>query len=250
MAGDKAFRIQLEKLLEQIPGRDFRKTDPSGIVEEFINSKPNAVQLDIELAALFVAMISWGNRKAIRSTARKLVFEEMRSSPAEYIRNGKFEGKGAGAFSKCVYRTLDMPTFQEVCRNIRNALEGYDSIEEALGSRNAVEALSLLSMWLKPARLGFPGKSACKRLCMFMRWMTRKNAPDFGVWKSRSQSDLFAVMDVHVNRLTVSMRQCKTPSWKGCLELTEIFKKWDSLDPIKYDIALMMYADNVKKNLN
>ena len=40
------------------------------------------------------------------------------------------------------------------------------------------------------------------------------------------------------------MRRCRTPSWNGCLELTEIFRSWDPVDPLKYDVALMMLADS------
>ena len=248
MTKEKSFRLQLEKLLEKLPGYDFRKTDPSGIIEEFINSKPDAAQLDIEIAALLVCMISWGNRKAIRSTARKLIFDEMRLEPKAYILEGRFKGGGNGVFSNCVYRTLNFNSFQEVCDNLRNALKGFDSIEEAVKGKNAFETLSQLCEWLKPARIGTPGKSVCKRMCMYMRWMTRTEKPDFGIWKSRFPGDLFAVMDVHVNRLTSSIRKCKTSTWNGCCELTDIFKSWDSLDPLKYDVALMMYADSAESD--
>jgi uncharacterized protein (TIGR02757 family) len=243
MTRENAFRSKLEKLLEKLPEYDFRKTDPSGIVGEFMDSNPGAAQIDIELAALFVAMISWGNRKAIRSTARKLLFEEMRLEPWRYVSAGEFEGAGNGVFRKCVYRTLDFAAFKDVCGNIRKGLEGFSSIEEAVEGKSSLETLEILCGWLKPARIGVPGKGVCKRMCMYLRWMTRKGIPDFGIWKNRAESDLFAVMDVHVNRLTAPLRKCKTPTWKGCLELTGIFRKWDKNDPLKYDIALMMYAD-------
>ena len=55
MTRENAFRSKLEKLLEKLPEYDFRKTDPSGIVGEFMDSNPGAAQIDIELAALFVA---------------------------------------------------------------------------------------------------------------------------------------------------------------------------------------------------
>jgi uncharacterized protein (TIGR02757 family) len=249
MIGKKAFRLQLEKLLEKLPNYDFRKTDPSGIVEEFINSKPNAAKLDIEIAALFISMISWGNRKAIRSTARKLVFDEMRLEPERYIRSKEFEGNGNRVFSNCVYRTLNFAAFQQVCENVRLGINGFNSIEEAMEGKTSIEVLSTLCDWLKPARIGVPGKSVCKRMCMYMRWMTRKSKPDFGVWQSRKESDLFAIMDVHVNRLTSPIRKCKTPTWTGCCELTEIFKSWDPIDPLKYDIALMMYADEREQGI-
>lgn len=233
----------LDPLVDKIEAQDFRSGDPAGIVGDFSSAACGMSQLDLEIAALLVSMISWGNRKAIRSTARRLVFDEMGARPARYIRDALFEGKGRGAFGNCVYRTLDFPHFQAVCRNLRGALAGNETIEGIVAGKNAVDALGTICSLLAPAKVGIPGSSPCKRMCMFMRWMTRTGAPDFGLWKTRSQSDLLAVMDVHVNRQTQSMRRCKTPSWNGCLELTEIFKSWDPVDPLKYDVALMMLAD-------
>jgi len=239
----RRMKALLDPLAAGVDAAGFRSGDPAGIVGEFSASRNSMSQADVEIAALLVAMISWGNRKAIRATARKLVFEEMESRPERYIRNGLFENGGRGAFGKCVYRTLDFPHFQAVCRNLGSALRGKSTLEGALSGKSAVDALRELCSILAPAKVGFPGSSPCKRMCMFMRWMTRPGAPDFGLWKTRSQADLLAVMDVHVNRQTQAMRRCKTPSWKGCLELTGIFKAWDPCDPLKYDIALMMLAD-------
>lgn len=240
-------RARMRKILDGLAGKmaeaDFRSVDPSGIVGEFESSGERS-QLDLEIAALFTAMISWGNRKAIRSAARRLVFEEMEASPARYVREGLFEGKGRGTFAKCVYRTLDFARFQKVCRNLRAALEGKSTIEELVAGKDAAGALGVLCGILAPAGVGAPGRSPCKRMAMFLRWMTRRGAPDFGIWKSRGEADLLAVMDVHVNRQTMPMRACRAPSWKGCLELTEIFKSWDPADPLKYDVALMMLADS------
>jgi len=241
----RRMKALLDPLVDMIETQDFRSGDPAGIVGEFTSASAGMSQADVEIAALLVSMISWGNRKAIRSTARRLVFEEMEARPEKYIRDGLFEGRGRGTFGRCVYRTLDFPHFQAVCRNLRGALAKAETLEGLLAGKTGVEALGTFCGLLAPAKVGVPGSSPCKRMCMFMRWMTRTGAPDFGLWRTRSRSDLFAVMDVHVNRQTQSMRRCKTPSWNGCLELTEIFKSWDPDDPLKYDVALMMLADGV-----
>ena len=79
---------------------------------------------------------------------------------------------------------------------------------------------------------------------MFFRWMIRKNVPDMNIWKSRNQQDLYAIMDVHVCHQTKDILKNKQPTWKACEELTNIFKRWDKNDPLKYDIALMTLADS------
>ena len=51
-------------------------------------------------------------------------------------------------------------------------------------------------------------------------------------------------MDVHVCHQTKDILKNKQPTWKACEELTNIFKRWDKNDPLKYDIALMTLADS------
>src|SRR5690606_4039459 len=42
--------------------------------------------------------------------------------------------------------------------------------------------------------------SACKRLCMYLRWMVRKGPVDFGIWSSISPRQLVLPLDVHSGR--------------------------------------------------
>ena len=119
------------------------------------------------------------------------------------------------------------------------------TIEQYLQGKNCNQCIEALCALLAPAKLGSPGKSACKRICMFMRWMTRTTSPDLGIWTERSQRDLYAVMDVHVCDLTSSILVHKNASWASCCELTDIFRSWDADDPLKYDIALMTLSDRI-----
>ena len=226
----------------------FKSVDPCGIVHKLKVRTSN--QLDIELGALFVSMISWGNRKAIRTAAEHMLFDEMEWSPSSFITEGKFEDSYKNAKNNCVYRTLNVETFKSVCRKIRKGLDGYNTMEECLKGKTAKESINIICSWLSDAKIGTMGKSACKRICMFMRWMTRTAAPDFGVWSTRSQQDLYAIMDVHVCELTRSILTNKRPTWKACEELTNMFKSWDADDPLKYDIALMVFADKMNKTNN
>lgn len=233
----------------------FKNVDPCGLVYELLSHTDE--QLDIELGALFVAMITWGNRKAIRQAARHMLEDEMKWHPGKFILSGAYEDSYCDAKNGCVYRTLNRDKFKEVCRNIHNALiggidhskpiTGKDSptLEKFLEGKSCKECIEVLCSLLSPAKLGSIEKSACKRICMFMRWMTRTTSPDLGIWQERSQKDLYAVMDVHVCTLTNSILTHKNASWASCCELTEIFRSWDSEDPLKYDIALMTLSDRM-----
>lgn len=227
---------------EQFDLERFKAVDPCGVVYQLMEHTDS--QLDIELGALFVAMITWGSRKVIYPTALRMLRDEMQWHPAQFIRMGCYELSYATARNQCVYRTLNVPTFKAVCRNLRAAIEGYDTLEQIFADRPTKQVIDIISTWLAPARVGTMDKSACKRICMYLRWMTRRTSPDLGIWRHRSQSDLYAVMDTHVLQLTQSILTCSRPTWKACEQLTSIFRSWDPLDPLKYDIALMTLADH------
>ncbi len=221
----------------------FKVTDPCGTVYQLMQHTER--QLDIEIGALLVAMISWGSRKVIYPTALHMLRDEMNWHPADFILNKKYEQSYANAKNNCVYRTLNVSTFKAVCNRLYDAISGHETMEELFNGKDTKYVVGEICTWLQDARIGTMDKSACKRVCMFVRWMTRHASPDLNIWKSRSQKDLYAVMDTHVLQLTQSILKNKRPTWKACEELTSIFKSWDSEDPLKYDIALMTMADRM-----
>lgn len=220
----------------------FIANDPCGSVYQLMEHTDR--QLDIEIGALLVAMISWGSRKVICPTALHMLRDEMRWHPARFIMDEEYEHAYADAKNGCVYRTLNVETFRQVCRNLRAALSGHDTMEQLFCGMPTKQVIATICQWLAPAKIGTMDKSACKRVCMFVRWMTRATSPDLNIWRTRPQSDLYAVMDTHVIQLTSSLLQGKRPTWRTCEELTSIFKSWDAEDPLKYDIALMTMADH------
>ena len=83
--------------------------------------------------------------------------------------------------------------------------------------------------------------SACKRLCMFMRWMVRTGSPvDLGLWSWIDRRTLVVPLDVHVAQQAhrLGLLYSKAPTMQSALGLTlrlaEIFPD----DPLKGDFAL------------
>ena len=171
---------------------------------------------------------------------------EMKWRPGAFVMSGAYRDSYLDTRNNCVYRTLNRDAFILVCENIQSALapSGCATLEQYFAGRDIDGIIRELSVWLKPARLGTFGTSACKRICMYLRWMIRTQAPDLGLWRNHSQRDLYAVMDVHVCRLTAELTGMNQASWKSCCRLTQIFRSWDAADPLKYDVALMTVVDN------
>lgn len=86
------------------------------------------------------------------------------------------------------------------------------------------------------------GKSTCKRLNMFLRWMVRNDerGVDFGTWKNIKPSRLICPIDVHVARVSrkLGLLTRKQTDWTAAVELTDALRKFDPADPVKYDFAL------------
>ena len=229
---------------------EFLSVDPCGLVYELKEHTEN--QLDLELGALFVAMITWGNRKAIRQAGRRMLRDEMKWQPAEFILKQHYLHSYETATRGCVYRTLNRDRFIEVCDIIHDELVSSGlgpeelCLERLFLGHTVEEVIDKLCRWLAPARLGKAGVSACKRICMYLRWMIRQGEPDLGLWaRSKDKRNLYAIMDVHVCQLTASLLGRKQANWKSCVELTEIFRSWNPADPLFYDVALMTVADHV-----
>lgn len=96
-------------------------------------------------------------------------------------------------------------------------------------------------------------KSTCKRLNMFLRWMVRKDdqGVDFGLWNHIKPANLICPCDVHVDRVArrLGLISRKQTDWQTAIELTQELRKFDALDPVKYDFALFGMGVEEKNNL-
>ena len=84
--------------------------------------------------------------------------------------------------------------------------------------------------------------STCKRINMYLRWMVRSDncGVDFGLWKNISPAQLVIPLDVHVARVArhLKLLDRKQTDWPAAAELTNVLRKFDATDPVKYDFAL------------
>lgn len=83
--------------------------------------------------------------------------------------------------------------------------------------------------------------SACKRLFLYLRWMSRRDEVDPGCWKRVDPRRLVVPMDTHMAQVA-SGRLHFLPSpradLKAALAVTAAFRLYAPEDPVKYDFAL------------
>jgi uncharacterized protein (TIGR02757 family) len=237
----------LDEKASQFNRPGFIANDPISIPHLFTKKQ------DIEIAGFFAAMLAWGQRVTIIRKCRELM-ELMDNDPYRFVTG--YRPSDLRRFSNFKHRTfnaIDALYFLEALRSIYNE---YGSMEHAFKIQKQEENIEgglvrfhhrFFSLENHPHRtkkhLPTPErKSTCKRLVMFMRWMVRtdNNGVDFGIWKTVSPSQLICPCDVHVDRVARKLKliKRKQTDWQTAVELTNKLKKFDPIDPVKYDFAL------------
>lgn len=134
----------------------------------------------------------------------------------------------------------DMETlFTEAYKNRGSVLDGLNALIETMRSLNAYESRGYNFLVGSPVTK-LKGGAPMKRWLMFLRWMVRNDAIDFGLWKEVDKKDLLIPLDTHT--FTVSRKlgllKRKTYDMQAVMELTDTLKTFDPDDPVKYDFAL------------
>jgi len=83
--------------------------------------------------------------------------------------------------------------------------------------------------------------SACKRLCMMLRWLVRPaDGIDLGLWNGVSPAQLIIPVDTHVSRISryLGLTGRKAADWRMAQEITAALRTFDPADPVKYDFSL------------
>lgn len=82
--------------------------------------------------------------------------------------------------------------------------------------------------------------SACKRLNLFLRWMTRRDGVDPGGWTRVPTRQLVVPLDTHTIRIgkCLGLTRRASPGWRMAAEITGALRILDPDDPVRYDFSL------------
>lgn len=242
-------RAELKKWLDAQVLRynhpSFIEQDPISIPHLFTRKQ------DIEIAGLFAAVFSWGNRTTIVNKSRELM-QLMMMQPYEFCLHHK--EKDLRKLAGFKHRTFQADDLYYFIYFLHQHYKRYDSLEAAFFPRKKMTVeeglnhfreyfFSLEHLKRTEKHMASPlQKSACKRLNMYLRWLVRKDKKgvDFGIWKNISSASLVCPLDVHVSNVAreLNLLTRKQNDWEAAIELTENLKRFDSNDPVKYDFAL------------
>ena len=228
---------------------NFIELDPISIPHRFSKKQ------DIEIAGFFAAILAWGQRKTILNKCNELL-GCMDNAPHDFMVNHTdADLKAVLGFKHRTFNEVDALYFIHF---LSWFYRHQDSLEKAflIGQSGAIDSMeSMLTQFQRhffsledaPGRtkkhISSPAtRSACKRINMYLRWMVRqdKQGVDFGIWKQISPAQLICPCDLHVDRVgrKLGLITRKQTDWGTAVELTQVLRSFDPLDPVKYDFAL------------
>jgi uncharacterized protein (TIGR02757 family) len=235
---------------------EFIEDDPVSIPHQFTRKD------DIEISGFLTATIAWGQRVTILKNANRLM-ELMDYAPHQFILY--HDENDLKPFSKFVHRTFNGDDCIYFMKSLKNIYFHHQGLETAfalqLVKRNATIGsaisdfrkvfLELPHQKRTEKHVAHPlANSSAKRICMFLRWMVRKDkrGVDFGIWKFISPDQIACPLDLHSARVAraLGLLQRKQNDWKAVMELTNRLKEFDPADPVKYDFALFGLGVNEK----
>jgi uncharacterized protein (TIGR02757 family) len=256
---DTALRDALEGLRRRYDRR-FLDSDPIGIVRRF--DDPH----DREIVGLIAAGLAYGRVASIRGSLFGIL-ARLGPKPTQFV--ASFDPvRDACRFDGFAHRFTsgrDVALLLHLVRQVREragSLEsfflagdkdpGTPTLGEALdafGARMfALDARPFVRDGIVPHRDGArwllplpAGGSACKRSCLFLRWMVRPDdGVDCGVWTRVSPSRLVLPLDTHLLRVVRALgwSRRKSAGWAMALEATARLRALDPADPIRFDFAL------------
>jgi uncharacterized protein (TIGR02757 family) len=220
---------------------------------------------DREIAAVIASAFAYGGIKIILRTLES-IFSELGTSPRSYVENFS-PVRSLKAFSGFKHRFNDgrdlvallwgtrlmiedagsinayfLRFHDPAAKDITAALNGYTSAVLALdyrpvfGSTTAPDGSYFPFLFPAPA-----AGSACKRLCMFLRWVVRPaDGIDLGIWRGVSPSQLVIPVDTHISRICsyLGFTGRTSADWRMAQEITTALRRLDPADPVKYDFSL------------
>ncbi|MFQ5597345.1 MAG: TIGR02757 family protein [Nitrospiria bacterium] len=248
---DKRLHSLLETLHRQPIPQDWILSDPIALPRRYRSP------LDIEVVGLLSAMMAYGRVHLFKAVVEKIL-ALCGVSPYEYVAN--FDPvKERSRFQGIYYRFNRAEDFLSLLQSFGRVLRQYGSLgtlfaalyredEADIGptlsrfvavlSENCPRPLTRGLAYLLPSPTT---GSACKRFNLFLRWMIRpKDGVDFGLWSAIPAAKLIMPLDTHIVRISgyLGLTSRKSPDWKMATEITMSLKKFDPIDPLKFDFPL------------
>ena len=247
---ESGIRTLLREYADRYEAADFLNGDPSWFMHQ-VDGDPNR-----EATAFVASCLSFGSRAQFMPKIQWLL-DQASGDMDGWIRRGAFERAVPSDPQRCFYRFFTFETMNAFLRAYRRLMDehgtlgGFARRTVAEGGIGAVAAICRrFSSCGSCAVVPKDASSACKRVCMFLRWMVRSGSPvDIGLWsRFIDRRTLIMPLDTHVVQQACRLGLMKSACTSMCAArrltaaLAEVFPD----DPLRGDFALFGYGVNNK----
>jgi len=238
----------LKKLLAEYADRyetpAFLAGDPSWFMHQ-VSGNANR-----EATAFVAAGLSFGARSQFMRKVQWLL-DRAGGDMDRWVRRGGFSRDLPRGGEKCFYRFFTAGDMNAFLSAYRGVMEEFGTLGEYV--RSSADGTGLGAAAAICRRFSGGGgvvpkdaKSACKRVCMFLRWMVRAGSPvDLGLWSGFvDRATLAMPLDTHVLRQSrrLSLLEGSSPSMRMALRLSAALSEAFPGDPLRGDFALFGYG--------
>ena len=204
-----------------------------------------------EATAFLASSLSFGSRSQFLPKIAQLV-EAAGGDVAGWIGSGAFACDLPQGCGECFYRFFTKGSLHSFLEAYRRLLDEYGTLGAYISrtaSGDGYEAVKAICRRFGETGGGLipkDARSACKRICMFLRWMVRSGSPvDLGLWSGAiDRRTLVMPLDTHVLRQSVrlGLLSSATASMSAARRLTSALAEVFPDDPLKGDFALFGYG--------
>ncbi|MCR5820439.1 MAG: TIGR02757 family protein [Bacteroidaceae bacterium] len=234
----------------QYESTEFLVGDPSWFMHQ-VDGAENQ-----EAMAFIASVLSYGNRSQFMARVQQIL-ENTDGRVDTWVRNGSYERMFQAGDKSCFYRLYSCDTMNRFLTAYRILLQANGTLGAYLRERNTadcLEAISAICSFFAGHGISVvipkDTQSACKRVCMFMRWMVRSDSPvDLGLWADFiDRRTLIMPLDTHVlsQSVRLGLLKSRTASMSSAICLTKALAEIFPDDPLRGDFALFGYGVNHK----
>ena len=237
----------LIRYAQQYETVDFLNGDPSWFMHQ-VEGMENQ-----ETMAFLASCLSYGSRKQFMPKIQQLL-DSSEGKPYEWVRNGGYRKMFCPDDGHCIYRLYTNAIMCRFLTAYRQLLTDYRTLGDYV-RQNASDGFGAVKAICgyfsdKGVSVVVPKdtQSACKRVCMFLRWMVRDNSPvDLGLWADFiDHRTLIMPLDTHVlsEAMRLGLLNSRNATMSTAIKLTESLAKIFPDDPLRGDFALFGYGVN------
>lgn len=229
--------------------KEFLINDPSRFMHNY------KTRSDIELAGFIASLLSFGKREQFCKKIQ-IILDATSGDITTWIKSALWQylfDKGEQSF----YRMYSHNDMKMLFTRLQLVLLEYKTLETCIKENWQTGKYKYLcdvfATIFSQCRIVPQSKNSCKkRLCMYLRWMVRKNsAVDMGLWQWYKAADLIIPLDTHVMQQAriYKLTQKRNTSFTVAQEITNNLKEIWPDDPLKGDFALFGMGINKKLTL-